>query len=63
MDRLIFKEWLENVFKPEVEKFYELNGTSVPVLLLLDNAPGHYSKLFFLIKLLSVIIIKKNFFY
>ena len=37
MDRGIFSRWLAEVFIPEIKK-----KTDQPVLLLMDNAPGHF---------------------
>ena len=38
MDQPTYQKWFDTVFLPEVQKH---NG--FPVLLLLDNAPGHFN--------------------
>ena len=39
--RLIFKEWILEVFAPSMKKFLEDNDMPLKALLLMDNAPGH----------------------
>jgi len=39
--RLLFKEWFEKVFKPEVTEFLEKKNLPVKAILLLDNASCH----------------------
>lgn len=39
--RTIFKEWFEESFVPEVQKYCQRIGIPFKILLLLDNAPGH----------------------
>lgn len=43
MNGVIFMDWFENTFIPEVKKFQNLTGRSGKVLLLIDNAPSHPS--------------------
>ena len=40
MTRELFKDWFENHFCPEVERFLTRKNLAFKVLLLLDNAPG-----------------------
>uniref|UniRef100_A0A3Q2YW47 HTH CENPB-type domain-containing protein n=1 Tax=Hippocampus comes TaxID=109280 RepID=A0A3Q2YW47_HIPCM len=39
--RLLFMDWMHNVFAPSVRKYLEEKGLPVKCLLLLDNAPAH----------------------
>ncbi|XP_065673493.1 tigger transposable element-derived protein 1-like [Hydra vulgaris] len=39
--RVVFKDWLNEVFAPEVKAFFSENNIEEKALLLLDNAPGH----------------------
>lgn len=39
--RLLFMDWMHDVFAPSVRKYLEEKGLPVKCLLLLDNAPAH----------------------
>lgn len=39
--RLLFMDWMHDVFAPSVRKYLEERGLPVKCLLLLDNAPAH----------------------
>jgi hypothetical protein len=39
--RVLFKDWLNDCFAPEVKAFLSKNNIEQKALLLLDNAPGH----------------------
>ena len=39
--REVFKDWLNQVFAPEVKDYLTRNNLDLKALLVLDNAPGH----------------------
>jgi hypothetical protein len=41
VDRKIYRRWIMEVFHPHVVKEF---GENTPILLLVDNAPGHDRK-------------------
>ena len=41
MTRILFVEWVNEVFGPDVKKYLQERGLSLKCLLVMDNAPAH----------------------
>ena len=42
MTRILFVEWLTEVFAPAVKKYLEENDLPLKCLVVMDNAPAHH---------------------
>ncbi len=54
MDRETFQIWLETIFYPHVLK---VHGPDKKILLILDNAPGHFGKINLILNSILLILL------